>query len=52
MKEQITKVKRRKYDATFKQEVLQMIVNGRSAKSVVESFTRRTLTNTLLFYCS
>ncbi len=37
MKEQTTKVKRRKYDATFKQEVLQMIVNGRSVKSVAES---------------
>lgn len=37
MKEQITKVKHRKYDAAFKQEVLQMIVNGRSVKSVAES---------------
>ncbi|MBD0368175.1 MAG: transposase [Flavisolibacter sp.] len=38
MKEQTTRlVKRRKYDAIFKQEVLQMILSGRSVKSVAES---------------
>ncbi len=37
MKEQTTGVKRRKYDAAFKQEVLQMVLNSRSVKSVSES---------------
>lgn len=37
MKEQITGAKRRKYDAAFKREVLQMVLNGRSVKSVAES---------------
>lgn len=38
MKEQTTKqVKRRKYDAAFKQEVLQMVFNGRAVKDVSQS---------------
>lgn len=38
MKEQTTKqVKPRKYDATFKQEVLQMVFNGRAVKEVSPS---------------
>ena len=38
MKEQTTvKAKRRKYDAAFKQEVLQMVFNGRPVKEVAQS---------------
>ena len=37
MKEKTTGVKRRKYDATFKQEVLQMISNGRPVSEVARS---------------
>ena len=37
MKEQTTTVKRRKYDAAFKQEVLQMVYNGRPVKDVSQS---------------
>jgi len=38
MKEQTTKqLKRRKYDAAFKQEVLQMVVNGRPVRDISQS---------------
>ena len=37
MKEQATKVKRRKYDAVFKQEVVQMVSNGRPVREVSQS---------------
>jgi transposase len=37
MKEQPPTVKRRKYDAIFKQEVVNMIMNGRSVREVSRS---------------
>ncbi len=37
MKEKKSKAQRRKYDAEFKQQVLQMIANGRSVREVAES---------------
>jgi transposase len=37
MKEKKSKQVRRKYDADFKQQVLQMISNGRSIREVAES---------------
>jgi transposase len=37
MKEKKSKSQRRKYDSDFKQQVLQMISNGRSVKEVAES---------------
>jgi transposase len=37
MKEKKNKVQRRKYDTEFKQQVLQMISNGRSVREVAES---------------
>ena len=37
MKEQTTKVKRRKYDAACKQEVLQMVLHGRAVQEVSQS---------------
>lgn len=37
MKEQIKQAQRRKYDAAFKQEVVKMVINGRSAKEVAQS---------------
>ncbi|RDC63984.1 transposase [Adhaeribacter pallidiroseus] len=37
MKEKKTPEKRRKYDADFKQQVLQMVSNGRPVKEVAES---------------
>ena len=37
MKEKKSKEQRRKYDAEFKQQVLQIIANGRPVKEVAES---------------
>lgn len=37
MKEKIDGVKRRKYDASFKEEVLKMVYNGRSVSEVAQS---------------
>lgn len=37
MKEKTGKAQRRKYDTEFKQQVLQMISNGRSVREVAES---------------
>jgi transposase len=37
MKEKSTNVKRRKYDASFKEEVLRMVLNGRPVNEVAQS---------------
>jgi transposase len=37
MKEKSTGVKRRKYDASFKEEVLNMVLNGRPVNEVAQS---------------
>ena len=37
MKEKNVEIKRRKYDATFKEEVLKMVLNGRPVVEVAQS---------------